>query len=79
MRDRILKILLLFGCLNIIFLFLRTAISNRGIMQPALESLGIEPQLWSAADTLSGNVDASEYKHVVLGYTTFSIAQHRFA
>ena len=36
-------------------------------MQPTLEPLGIEPQLWSAADTLRGNVDASEYKHVVLG------------
>ena len=36
-------------------------------MQPTLGPLGIEPQLWSAADTLRGNVDASEYKHVVLG------------
>ena len=36
-------------------------------MQPTIEPLGIEPQLWSAADTLRGNVDASEYKHVVLG------------
>jgi len=36
-------------------------------MQPSIEPLGIEPQLWSAADTLRGNVDASEYKHVVLG------------
>jgi type I restriction enzyme M protein len=36
-------------------------------MQPSLEPLGIEPQLWTAADTLRGNVDASEYKHVVLG------------
>ena len=31
------------------------------------QPLGIEAQLWSAADTLRGNVDASEYKHVVLG------------
>jgi type I restriction enzyme M protein len=31
------------------------------------EPLGIETQLWSAADTLRGNVDAAEYKHVVLG------------
>ncbi len=29
--------------------------------------IGFEAQLWSAADTLRGNVDASEYKHVVLG------------
>ena len=31
------------------------------------QPLGIETQLWSAADTLRGNVDAAEYKHVVLG------------
>ncbi len=37
------------------------------MVQPTLEPLGIETQLWSAADTLRGNVDASEYKHVVLG------------
>ena len=36
-------------------------------MQQTDEPLGIETQLWSAADTLRGNVDASEYKHVVLG------------
>ncbi len=37
------------------------------MVQPTLEPLGIETQLWSAADTLRGNVDAAEYKHVVLG------------
>ena len=36
-------------------------------MQQTSDPLGIETQLWSAADTLRGNVDASEYKHVVLG------------
>ena len=36
-------------------------------MTNANRPLGIEAQLWSAADTLRGNVDASEYKHVVLG------------
>lgn len=29
--------------------------------------LGIENQLWAAANTLRGSVDAAEYKHVVLG------------
>ena len=29
--------------------------------------LGIEDTLWKAADQLRGNMDASEYKHVVLG------------
>src|SRR5207249_453872 len=27
----------------------------------------IEPILWAAADKLRGNLDAAEYKHVVLG------------
>lgn len=31
------------------------------------EPLGIERQLWAAADKLRGNLDSSEYKHVVLG------------
>lgn len=30
-------------------------------------SLGFEKKIWEAADKLRGNVDASEYKHVVLG------------
>jgi type I restriction enzyme M protein len=29
--------------------------------------LGFEPTLWAAADKLRGNLDAAEYKHVVLG------------
>jgi type I restriction enzyme M protein len=29
--------------------------------------LGFEEKLWSAADKLRSNMDASEYKHVVLG------------
>ena len=31
------------------------------------EPLGFEQQLWAAADKLRGNMDAAEYKHVVLG------------
>lgn len=30
-------------------------------------SIGFEQQIWAAADALRGNMDASEYKHVVLG------------
>ena len=29
--------------------------------------LGFESQLWRAADALRSNMDAAEYKHVVLG------------
>src|SRR5580692_3735054 len=30
-------------------------------------ALGFEATLWAAADKLRGNMDAAEYKHVVLG------------
>ncbi len=30
-------------------------------------NLGFEEKLWAAADKLRGHMDASEYKHVVLG------------
>ena len=30
-------------------------------------TIGFEQQIWKAADILRGNVDASDYKHVILG------------
>ena len=30
-------------------------------------NIGFEEQIWAAADILRGNMDAAEYKHVVLG------------
>lgn len=30
-------------------------------------NLGFEQKMWQAADKLRGNMDAAEYKHVVLG------------
>jgi len=33
----------------------------------ASASLGFEAKLWAAADALRNNMDAAEYKHVVLG------------
>jgi len=46
------------------------------------KDIDFEKQLWSAADKLRGNIDASEYKHVVLGllflkYISDSFLQHR--
>src|SRR6266850_6740389 len=35
--------------------------------QPASATLGLEAKLWAAADALRNNMDAAEYKHVVLG------------
>src|SRR6266704_7025853 len=35
--------------------------------QPASATLGFEAKLWAAADALRNNMDAAEYKHVVLG------------
>lgn len=32
-----------------------------------MTSLGFEQKLWQAADKLRNNMDAAEYKHVVLG------------
>ena len=31
------------------------------------QALGLEEQIWDAASKLRGNIDASEYKNVVLG------------
>src|SRR5438128_9756332 len=35
--------------------------------QPPSATLGLEATLWAAADKLRNNMDAAEYKHVVLG------------
>jgi hypothetical protein len=41
---------------------------------PALggATLDFERQLWGTADKLRGHMDAAEYKHVVLGHTSFA-------
>ena len=42
----------------------------RTTSKPAAQStatIGFEAKLWLAADKLRNNMDASEYKHVVLG------------
>jgi type I restriction enzyme M protein len=46
----------------------RKNISARGAQQPdSTAKLGFEAKLWQAADALRNNMDAAEYKHVVLG------------
>src|SRR5438094_7539653 len=35
--------------------------------QPPSATLGFEAKLWAAADALRNNMDAAEYKHIVLG------------
>lgn len=59
----------------------------RGTDRPAKQkatnsNLGFEAKLWQAADKLRNNMDAAEYKHVVLGliflkYISDSFAEHR--
>src|SRR5437879_7585705 len=41
--------------------------------------LGFEATLWAAADELRGNMDAAEYKHVVLGLIFLKYVSDAFA
>lgn len=38
-------------------------------------NLGFEQKLWTAADKMRNNMDAAEYKHVVLGLTHYVYRQ----
>ena len=40
--------------------------------------IGFEQQIWSAADILRGNMDAAEYKHVVLGLIFLKYISDKF-
>ncbi len=40
---------------------------TKKIKNDTTTSLGFEAKLWAAADALRNNMDAAEYKHVVLG------------
>jgi type I restriction enzyme M protein len=42
-------------------------------------NLGFEEKLWQAADKLRGQVDASEYKHIVLGLVFLKYISDAFA
>jgi type I restriction enzyme M protein len=41
-------------------------------------SIGFEQQIWEAADILRGNMDAAEYKHVVLGLIFLKYISDKF-
>jgi len=40
--------------------------------------IGFEQQIWAAADILRGNMDAAEYKHVVLGLIFLKYISDKF-
>ena len=41
-------------------------------------NLGFESEAWKAADKLRGNIDALEYKHVVLGFIFLKYTSESF-
>jgi len=45
----------------------RSTGNGAGAVQDSAAKLGFEAKLWQAADALRNNMDAAEYKHVVLG------------
>ena len=47
-------------------------------MPPKKNTLGIENELWEAADKLRGHLDAAEYKSVVLGLIFLKYISDRF-
>ena len=50
----------------------------RGKKANGTEPLGFEDVLWKAADKLRGSMDASEYKHVVLGLIFLKYVEDAF-
>ena len=42
------------------------------------QEIGFEQQIWKAADKLRGNLDASEYKSVVLGLIFLKYISDKF-
>ena len=41
-------------------------------------NVGFEKEIWSAADKLRGNMDASEYKNIVLGLIFLKYISDKF-
>ena len=55
----------------------KVAIQNNG-NRPSTANIGFEQQIWAAADILRGNMDAGEYKHVVLGLIFLKYISDKF-
>jgi type I restriction enzyme M protein len=53
--------------------------SKNGIATNTEAELGFEARLWSSADALRGGMDASEYKHIVLGLIFLKYISDAFA
>ena len=52
--------------------------SNKATDKKNTADVGFEKQLWDAADVLRGNLDAAEYKNVVLGLIFLKYLSDRF-
>ena len=60
----------------------RASATTKKDPEPSGATTGYEAELWAMADALRGNVDAAEYKHVVLGliflkYISDAFEEHR--
>jgi type I restriction enzyme M protein len=60
----------------------KTSKSDKGSKASSTANIGFEAKLWLAADKLRNNMDAAEYKHVVLGliflkYISDAFEEHR--
>lgn len=43
-----------------------------------MATIGFEEKLWASADKLRNNMDAAEYKHVVLGFIYYNLISEDF-
>src|SRR6266436_2702709 len=53
--------------------------SSKPASRSSGSALGFEATLWATADKLRGNLDAAEYKHVVLGLIFLKYISDAFA
>ena len=59
-------------------LFTETKCKGEKTMAGSTSNIGFEKQIWDAACVLRGNIDASEYKSVVLGLIFLKYISDRF-